>query len=187
VNRKEGFEPVSGKTKGLVMVFTGDGKGKTTAALGMGMRAWGQGKKVLVLQFIKGSWPSGELEAAARLGENFVIRQFGKGFTFSGGGAARAEHEAAARAALEAAFAELDRGRADMLILDEILYALKLQLIDLDAALALLDRKPEGMHLVLTGRGAPPEITARADLVTEMKAVKHHYASGIRAQEGVEF
>lgn len=176
------------ETKGLIIVFTGSGKGKTTAALGMGMRAWGQGKKVLVLQFIKGGWRSGELDAAARLGENFEIRQLGKGFTYLNNNEAfREEHCAAARAALAAALAELARVQVDVLILDEILYALKLKLLTLEEVLALLDRKPAQMHLVLTGRGAPPEIIARADLVTEMKEIKHHYARGIKAQKGVEF
>ncbi|MEW5899189.1 MAG: cob(I)yrinic acid a,c-diamide adenosyltransferase [Bacillota bacterium] len=176
-----------GETKGLVMVFTGNGKGKTTAALGMGMRAWGQGKKILVLQFIKGRWRYGELNAAARLGENFEIRQLGEGFTYLNNEVTMAEHSSAARAALAAALAELARAQVDMLILDEILYALKLKLLTLEEVLALLDRKPAQMHLVLTGRDAPPEIIERADLVTEMKEIKHHYASGIKAQEGVEF
>ena len=174
-------------TIGLIMVFTGNGKGKTTAALGMGMRAWGQGKKVLVLQFIKGSWHYGELNTAAKLGENFEIRQLGEGFTYLNNGVTRAEHRAAARAALAAALDELARARVDLLILDEVLYALKLKLITLEEVLVLLDRKPAQMHLVLTGRGAPPEIIERADLVTEMKEIKHHYARGVGAQEGVEF
>ncbi|MCL6447864.1 MAG: cob(I)yrinic acid a,c-diamide adenosyltransferase [Armatimonadetes bacterium] len=175
------------EAKGLVMVFTGNGKGKTTAALGMGMRAWGQGKKILVLQFIKGRWRYGELNAAARLGENFEIRQLGEGFTYLNNEVTMAEHRAAARAALAAALNELVRAQVDMLILDEILYALKLKLITLEEVLGLLDRKPAQMHLVFTGRNAPPEIIARADLVTEMKEIKHHYARGIKAQKGVEF
>jgi len=175
------------ETKGLVMVFTGNGKGKTTAALGLGMRAWGQGKKVLVLQFIKGRWRYGELRAAGQLGENFEIRQLGEGFTYLNNEITMEEHRAAARAALQDAGEELARARVDVLILDEILYALKLKLITLAEVLALLDRKPAQMHLVLTGRGAPPEIIERADLVTEMKEIKHHYARGIKAQKGVEF
>ncbi len=169
------------------MVFTGEGKGKTTAALGMGMRAWGQGKKVLVLQFIKGRWRYGELNTAAQLGENFEIRQLGEGFTYLDNEITMEEHQAAARAALKAAGEELALARVDMLILDEILYALTLKLVTLEEIMDLLDKKPAQMHLVLTGRGAAPEIIARADLVTEMKEIKHHYAKGIKAQEGVEF
>ncbi len=175
------------EVKGLVIVFTGNGKGKTTAALGMGMRAWGQGKKVLVLQFIKGRWRPGELNAAARLGENFEIRQLGEGFTYLNNEVTMAEHRTAAHTALAAALNELARAQVDMLILDEILYALKLKLITLEEVLGLLDHRPAQMHLVLTGRDAPPEIIARADLVTEMKEIKHHYARGIKAQAGVEF
>ncbi|MGQ9823852.1 MAG: cob(I)yrinic acid a,c-diamide adenosyltransferase [Desulfotomaculales bacterium] len=173
--------------RGLVLVFTGNGKGKTTTALGMGMRAWGQGKKVLVLQFIKGRWRYGELEAAKKLGENFEIRQLGEGFTYARNGVAGDVHRAAARGALEAARGEIIRGEADMLILDEILYALKLGLVGTEEVVSLLESRPEQMHLVLTGRDAPPEIIARADLVTEMKEVKHHYRQGIKAQRGVEF
>jgi len=175
------------ETRGLILVFTGNGKGKTTAALGMGMRAWGQGMKVLVLQFIKGGWKYGELKTIAQLGPNFAVRQLGEGFTQVDNGITMEEHRAAARAALAEADRELAAGGYDLIILDEILYAVKFKLISLDEVLALLDKKPPRLHLVLTGRDAPPEIIDRADLVTEMKEVKHHYRQGIRAQRGVEF
>lgn len=170
--------------KGLVLVFTGNGKGKTTAALGMGLRAWGQGMKVLVLQFIKGGWKYGELAAAARLSPGFEIRQLGEGFTRVGdmGG-----HRQAARAALEEARKALADGSCNLLILDEILYALKFGLVSLDEVTGLIDAKPPQLHLVLTGRDAPPEIIEKADLVTEMKEVKHHFKKGIKAQKGVEY
>ncbi|OAT86127.1 cob(I)yrinic acid a,c-diamide adenosyltransferase [Desulfotomaculum copahuensis] len=176
------------ETKGLILVFTGNGKGKTTAALGMGMRAWGQGMKVLVLQFIKGGWKYGELKTIAQLGPRFEVRQLGEGFTQVDNGVSMEEHRSAARAALAEADKELAAGNCDLIILDEILYAIKFKLITLEEVLALLDKKPSRLHLVLTGRDAPPEIIDRADLVTEMKEVKHHYRQqGIKAQRGVEF
>ncbi|MGB9802844.1 cob(I)yrinic acid a,c-diamide adenosyltransferase [Desulfofundulus sp.] len=175
------------ETKGLILVFTGNGKGKTTAALGMGLRAWGQGLRVLVLQFIKGGWKYGELNAPDRLGPRFEIRQLGEGFTRVVEGKSLEEHRAAARAALNEAEKELAAGNFDLIILDEILYALKFNLIGLDEILALLDKKPPGLHMVLTGRDAPPEIVDRADLVTEMREIKHHYQKGIKAQRGIEF
>ncbi|NHM26681.1 cob(I)yrinic acid a,c-diamide adenosyltransferase [Desulfofundulus sp. TPOSR] len=175
------------ETKGLILVFTGNGKGKTTAALGMGLRAWGQGMKVLVLQFIKGGWKYGELNAPARLGPGFEIRQLGEGFTRVGNGKSLEEHRAAARAALNEAEKEVAAGNFDLIILDEILYALKFGLISLEEVLALLDKKLPRLHIALTGRDAPPEIIDRADLVTEMKEIKHHYQKGIKAQRGIEF
>lgn len=170
--------------KGLVLVFTGDGKGKTTAALGMGLRAWGQGMKVLVLQFIKGGWKYGELNAAQKLAPGFEIRQLGEGFTWVG---EEETHREAARLALAEASKEMSQGKYDLIVLDEILYALKFGLITLEEVLALIDQKPPQLHLVLTGRDAPPEIVERADLVTEMKEVKHHFRKGIKAQRGIEF
>ncbi|MQL52693.1 cob(I)yrinic acid a,c-diamide adenosyltransferase [Desulfofundulus thermobenzoicus] len=175
------------ETKGLILVFTGNGKGKTTAALGMGLRAWGQGMRVLVLQFIKGGWRYGELNATERLGGRFAIRQLGEGFTRADNGKTMGDHREAARHALEEANKEINAGNFDLIILDEILYALKFGLIDMEEVLALLDKKPPHLHLVLTGRDAPPEIIDRADLVTEMREIKHHYKKGIKAQRGVEF
>lgn len=170
--------------KGLVLVFTGDGKGKTTAALGLALRAWGRGMRVLILQFLKGECQAGELEAAARL-DGLEIRPLGAGFVFPGDDLER--HRQAARGALAEAEAALTAGRHHLVVLDEILYALGLGLITLDDLLALLSLKPRGMHLVLTGRGAPPEILDRADLVTEMREIKHHYRAGVGAVKGIEF
>lgn len=173
--------------KGLVIVNTGNGKGKTTAALGMGLRAWGQGMKVLVLQFIKGGWKYGELKAAEQLGPNFVMRQMGEGFIKGGGEDAMAEHRKAAEEALEAAKQEVQSGQWDMIILDEINYAIGYGLVPLQEVVELVDAKPPMLHLVLTGRNAAEEIVDRADLVTEMREIKHPYAKGIQAQKGVEF
>jgi cob(I)alamin adenosyltransferase len=175
------------KRKGLILVNTGNGKGKTTAALGMALRAWGQGMKVLILQFIKGGWKYGELKAAKKLGPNFEIRQMGEGFIKGADDRSLDEHRHAAQQALEAARIEVSSGRYDLIILDEVLYAIHYGLLGLENVLDLLGQKPENLHLVLTGRNAPPEIIERADLVTEMCEVKHPFTRGIAAQKGIEY
>lgn len=175
------------KKKGLILVNTGNGKGKTTAALGMALRAWGQGMKVLVLQFIKGGWKYGELKAAEKLGPNFEIRQMGEGFIKEADDKSLNEHRHAAMEALKAARAEFATVNYDLIILDEILYAIHYGLVDQDDVLTLLATKPESLHVVLTGRNASPEIIAKADLVTEMREIKHPFAQGIPAQKGIEF
>lgn len=175
------------KKKGLILVNTGEGKGKTTASLGMALRAWGQGMKVLVIQFVKGGWKYGELKAAEKLGPNFEIRPMGEGFIKKTDGKSLDEHKHAAREALAAAREEIASGKYDLIILDEVLYAIHYGLIALDDVLALLDQKPEHLHLVLTGRNAPPEIIERADTVTGMQEIKHPYKQGIPAQKGIEF
>ena len=174
---------------GLVIVHTGNGKGKTTAALGMGLRAWGQGYKVLILQFIKGNWKYGELLAAEMLGENFVIRQLGEGFVFAKGGDEDTlkQHKAAAAAALGEAKTEIVSGKWDLIILDEINYAIKFGLVSEAEAIELIAAKSPELHLVLTGRDAATAIIDRADLVTEMREIKHPLQKGIKAQVGIEF
>ncbi|HWR44892.1 cob(I)yrinic acid a,c-diamide adenosyltransferase [Sporomusa sp.] len=172
---------------GLIIVNTGNGKGKTTAALGLGMRAWGQGYKVLVLQFIKGNWKYGELQAAERMGADFVIRQMGEGFVRNVKGDALVDHKDAAEDALCNARIEMMSGKWDMIILDEINYAIKFGLVSVEAVLELLEAKPQSQHLVLTGRDARQEIIDKADLVTEMREIKHPYKKGIQAQKGIEF
>lgn len=173
--------------QGLILVNTGNGKGKTTAALGLGMRAWGQGFKVLVVQFIKGNWKYGELQAAARMGEDFVIRQMGEGFVKGCNEDDKGNHQQAAAEALQATGVALTSGKWDMIILDEINYAIKFGLVTLEAVLELIKMKPTPLHLVLTGRDVCPEIIEIADLVTEMKEIKHPYKQGIKAQKGIEF
>lgn len=175
------------ETKGLIMINTGNGKGKTTAALGMALRAWGQGMKVLVIQFIKGNWKYGELKAAEKMAPNFVIRQMGEGFVKNEKSDTSADHQGAASEALQAAKAAITSGQWDMIILDEINYAVKFGLVTVQECLELLDLKPELMHLVLTGRDVREEIVDKADLVTEMREIKHPYKQGIKAQKGVEF
>lgn len=173
--------------KGLIIVHTGNGKGKTTAALGMGMRAWGQGMKVLVVQFIKGNWKYGELQAAERMGADFVIRQMGEGFVKGCKEEEVPDHKLAASEALQAAKVEMASGNWDMIILDEINYAIKFDLVSVDVVLEMLNVKPPSLHLILTGRDAHADIIEMADLVTEMKEIKHPYKKGIKAQKGIEF
>lgn len=173
-------------SRGLVMVFTGDGKGKTTAALGMALRAWGHGMRVLVIQFVKSARvETGERLAAARLGGRFVIKTLGEGFVFEGEDVER--HRVAARRALETAREAVQSGEYDLVVLDEIIHALKHGLVSEEELVALIAAKSPAVHLVLTGRDAPEAIIARADLVTEMRAVKHHYRSGVPAQKGIEY
>lgn len=173
--------------QGLILVNTGNGKGKTTAALGLGLRAWGQGFKVLVVQFIKGNWKYGELKTVEALGPNFVIRQMGEGFVRNATSDDKEAHRLAAEKALQDARQEILSKQWDMIILDEINYAIKFDILSLEAVLELLEAKPEALHLVLTGRDARPEIIDKADLVTEMKEIKHPYKKGIKAQKGIEF
>ncbi len=176
---------------GLVIVHTGDGKGKTTAALGLAMRAWGDGLRVLILQFIKGGWRCGELNAIAVLaksdaGGTIELRQLGRGFTRKGN-VDEAQHKRAAQDALAEARTAITSGAWDLVILDEINYAVKFGLLDVSDVLALLDARPPSLHVVLTGRDAAPEVIARADLVTEMHLVKHPFQQGVKAQKGIEF
>lgn len=176
------------ETKGLILVHTGDGKGKTTAGLGLALRAWGSGLRVLILQFIKGGWKYGELEAIERLGQldgRIEIRPLGLGLMRSDED--REKHIRAAAKALQESERMMVSGQYDLIIFDEINYAVKFGLISLDDVLALLDKKPEKLHVLLTGRDARPELIERADLVTEMKLVKHPYQQGIKAQKGIEF
>ena len=178
---------MSESPQGLIIINTGNGKGKTTAALGIGMRAWGQGLKVLVLQFIKGNWKYGELQAAEKLGDGFVIRQMGEGFIKNCEDDAMAGHRKVAEEAVQVAKEEMISEKWDIIILDEINYAVDFGLVSMDAVLELLDLKPPSLHLVMTGRNAKPEIIDRADLVTEMREVKHPYKKGVKAQKGIEF
>ena len=167
---------------GLVIVHTGDGKGKTTAALGLAIRAFGAGLKVLILQFIKGKKVSGEMNALSQLG--IEIRRLGLGFVTKEN---FDEQKQSARSAIELARAEILSGTWDLIILDEINYAVKFGLVDTQEILSLLEIRPPELHLVFTGRDALPELIAAADLVTEMKLVKHPFQKGISAQAGIEF
>ncbi|MBI5018522.1 MAG: cob(I)yrinic acid a,c-diamide adenosyltransferase [Deltaproteobacteria bacterium] len=172
--------------KGLVIVHTGNGKGKTTAALGLALRAVGQGLKVCMVQFIKGSWKYGELKAPEFL-PGFEILPMGRGFVDLGAAEPNPEDVSLARDTLAAAREKVLSGQYGMVILDEVNYAVAYRLIAVDAVLQLIREKPEGVHLVLTGRDARPEVIEAADLVTEMREIKHPFQKGIKAQRGVEF
>ena len=178
------------KRKGLVLVHTGEGKGKTTAAIGLAVRAWGDGFRILILQFIKGSWKYGELFALKALAEidgRIEIRPTGIGFTRNASSEEMAVHREKARTALQEALTEMTSGQWDMIILDEINYALNFGLLEEHEVLEFLSQKPTDLHLVLTGRNALPAIIDCADLVTEMRLIKHPFQKGIRAQKGIEF
>ena len=168
--------------RGLIIVHTGDGKGKTTAALGLAVRACGAGLKVLILQFIKGQRRSGELAALDAL--KIDVRQLGLGFITEEN---FAEQKKSARAAIELARQEITSGAWDLIVLDEINYAVKFGLLDAEEILSLIKIRPPQMHLVFTGRNALPELIDAADLVTEMKLIKHPFQQGIAAQAGIEF
>ena len=174
-------------TQGLLMVHTGDGKGKTTAALGLALRAFGAGLRVLILQFIKGGQSYGELEAIKILSEHsprIKIKQCGLGFTSQG---EKSEHKKVAEKTLRLAKEEILSGEWDLIILDEINYAVKFNLISETEMLELVKIKPPQLHLLLTGRDATEKLIEIADLVTEMKLIKHPFQAGIKAQRGIEF
>ncbi len=172
----------------MIIVNTGNGKGKTTAALGLALRAWGQGMRVLILQFIKGNCHYGELDALRALPPGRIeIAKLGRGFTRRDTGVTKEEHLKAIKNGLQRARQEIKSGRWDMIILDEINYALKFGLVEKEEVLSLLREKPEKLHIVLTGRDAAPEVVKIADLVTEMKEIKHPFQKGVKAQKGIEF
>lgn len=171
--------------QGTVQVYTGDGKGKTTAALGLGFRAWGHGARVLVIQFMKGRINYGELEAARKL-DGFDVEQYGRE-TFVDRDDPAPEDVALAREALARAQSVVAENAYDLVILDEVNVAADYGLVTAEEVLALIAAKPPAMELVLTGRGAPAPVVEAADLVTEMREVKHHYRQGRPARQGIEF
>lgn len=170
---------------GLIQVYTGDGKGKTTAAIGQAVRAAGQGLRSCLIQFMKGQSDYGELKALAGIPE-ITVRQFGRA-EFVNKKAPDPKDIQEARKALECGRQAMLSGEYDIVILDEVNVALDFQLISLSDILALCDAKPEKVELVLTGRYAPPEIVQRADLVTEMRSLKHPYDKGIPGRRGIEY
>jgi len=182
---------VRGKEKGargLVIVYTGDGKGKTTAAIGMAFRAVGRGWKVLMIQFGKGSWHYAELDTVERLKPDFEIIPMGIGFyKILDDQHTEQEHRAAAQHALEFSREQMQSGRYDLIILDEVNGAITAGLLSVEALVRLIEEKPEDLSLVLTGRAAAAEIVERADLVTEMREIKHPYQKGILAQKGIDY
>lgn len=173
--------------RGLVIVHTGNGKGKTTAALGTALRAVGHGMKVLIIQFIKGSWRYGELKSLKRLEPELELIRVGKGFVgIIDDKLPREEHVEAARKGLELAREKVMGGEYDLVILDELNYAVLGGLIPIEDVLDLVRNKPSWVHLIITGREARPELIELADLVTEMREIKHPYQKGIKAQQGID-
>jgi cob(I)alamin adenosyltransferase len=186
--RKESRDKMmAGKTieKGLVIVHTGAGKGKSTAAFGMALRAVGHGMRVGVVQFIKGKWDTGERTVLEKFPDQVTIRAMGEGFTWD------TQDRARDIASAEAAWAEAKRLIMDvsyrMIVLDELNIALRYDYLDIADVLATLAAKPADTHVVITGRNAKPELIEAADLVTEMTLVKHPFRAGVKAQAGVEF
>jgi cob(I)alamin adenosyltransferase len=174
--------------KGLIIVLTGPGKGKTTAALGTALRAVGQGLKVLMVQFIKGSWHYGELDAAKLLGEERVkILPMGRGFVKVGAEKPHPEDVRMVEEAWQFARGEILSGRYDLVILDEINYAISYKMLAPEPVVETLKNRPENVHVILTGRNAHPALLEVADMVTEMREVKHPYQKGVLAQRGIEY
>jgi cob(I)alamin adenosyltransferase len=178
---------VAGKTieKGLLIVHTGPGKGKSTAAFGLALRMLGRGHRVGVVQFIKGAWHTAERDALAEFGEQVSWHTMGEGFTWDTQDLKR-DVAAAERAWAKALELMADPGFG-LVILDELNIALRYEYLDLRTIVAALNARRPGLHVVVTGRNAKPELIAAADLVTEMTLVKHHFAAGVKAQPGIEF
>jgi cob(I)alamin adenosyltransferase len=174
--------------RGLVLVLTGEGKGKTTSCLGMAVRAVGYGMRVAMIQFIKGSLHYGELDGAKRLAPEFELTPMGKGFVgIRGDALPLSEHVAAAGKALATAREKMLSGRCDVVILDEVNVALHLGLLDLSDVVSLIGERPPDVHLILSGRHAHEEVVRLAHLVTEMRNVKHPFELGIEAEKGIDY
>jgi cob(I)alamin adenosyltransferase len=171
--------------KGLLIVHTGPGKGKSTAAFGLALRMLGRGHRVGVVQFIKGAWHSAERDALARFGDQLIWHTMGEGFTWETQD--RARDVAAAERAFAKARELMDDPSLALVILDELNIALRYEYLDLATVLAVLTGRRPDLHVVVTGRNAKPELVAAADLVTEMTLVKHHFAAGVKAQAGIEY
>ena len=174
--------------KGLVIVYTGKGKGKTTAALGIALRAVGYKKKICMIQFIKGSWHYGEMHSSKKLEPEFEMIAVGKGFVgILDDKSPKEDHKETAKEAIRISKEKIRSGIYDIVILDEINYAVNLELISIKEVMELIESKPSETDLVLTGNYAKKEIIETADLVTEMKEVKHPFQLGIKAKKGIDF
>jgi len=178
---------VAGKTveKGLLIVHTGAGKGKSTAAFGLALRMLGRGRRVGVVQFIKGAWHTAERDALARFGDQLVWHTMGEGFTWETQD--RARDVAAAERAWSKARELLADPSFGLVVLDELNIALRYDYLGLSEVVRVLTGRRDGLHVVVTGRNAKQELVAAADLVTDMMLVKHHFAAGVKAQPGIEF
>jgi cob(I)alamin adenosyltransferase len=171
--------------RGLLIVHTGTGKGKSTAAFGMVLRCIGHGMRVGIVQFVKGAWETGERKVLADYADLVTCRAMGEGFTWDTQD--RARDIAAARAAWEASKAMIDDPEYDLVLLDELNIVLRYDYLPLDEVIATLTAKRRDLHVIVTGRNAKPELVEIADLVTEMTMVKHPFRSGVKAQKGIEF
>ena len=178
---------MSESRRGLILINTGPGKGKTTAAMGTALRAVGNGLRVLMLQFLKGSWHYGELDAVEAFHGNFVMKQLGRGFVKIGGAETDPEDIRMVEEAWEEARQAILSGEWDMVVLDEINYAISYGMLDPAKVVETLKQRPEMVHVILTGRNAHPTLVDIADTVTEMREVKHAYQKGILAQRGIEY
>lgn len=178
---------VAGKTqeKGLLIVNTGPGKGKSTAAFGLALRMLGYGRRVGIVQFVKGAWHSGEKDAFSAFGDKVAWHSMGEGFTWETQDLRR--DIAAAEAAWAKALQLIDDPTISLVVLDELNIALRYDYLDLETVVAALQARRPDLHVVVTGRNAKSALLEAADLVTEMGAVKHHFAAGVKAQQGIEF
>ncbi len=175
------------QSRGLILVFTGNGKGKTTSALGTALRATGYGHRVAIIQFIKGTWRYGEMDAIEKI-PLIELHRSGAGFyKIMGDDLPEETHREAAAEGIALAREKMLSGRYQLLILDEINNAVHTGLLPVQRVLDLMDEKPEQVHLILTGRDAAEEVMDRADLVTEMKEIKHPFQKGLLAQKGIDY
>jgi cob(I)alamin adenosyltransferase len=182
------MEKESSSNDGIVIVYTGNGKGKTTASLGVALRAIGHGLRVCMVQFIKGEWHYGELNSIKKLEPDFELIVAGKGFIgIIDDDHAFEEHVRAAKTALDIVVQKISLDTFDIIILDEINYALHLGVLQLADVMKILQNRPKHLSLILTGNHACEEIITLADLVTEMKEIKHPYKKGIKAKRGIDF
>jgi cob(I)alamin adenosyltransferase len=173
--------------RGLLIVFTGNGKGKTSAAMGVALRAVGQGFKILMIQFIKGSWHYGELDSAPMLGGAFEIRPMGRGFVKVGTEKPDPEDVRLTVEAWKAVVEAIESDRYEMIILDELNYVIHYGMLPIDRVLEDLAARPERLHIIATGRNAHPRLVEAADLVSEIKEIKHPFQKGILAQRGIDY
>ena len=175
-------------SSGLTIVYTGKGKGKTTAALGLALRATGYEKKICMIQFIKGSWHYGEMDSSKKLEPEFEMIAVGKGFVgIIDDKNPKEDHEKIAKEAIRISNEKIQSGKYDIVILDEINYAVNLNLISVNEVLEIIKSKPNDVDLILTGNYAKEEVIEIADLVTEMREIKHPFQKGIKAKEGIDF
>jgi cob(I)alamin adenosyltransferase len=182
------MEKESSSNDGMVIVYTGNGKGKTTASLGVALRAVGHGLRVCMVQFIKGEWHYGELDSIKKLEPDFELIVAGKGFIgIIDDDHAFEEHVRAARTALDIVEQKISLDTFDIIILDEINYAVDLGVLQLADVMKIIQNRPKHLSLILTGNHAREEIISLADLVTEMKEIKHPYTKGIKAKRGIDF